>query len=70
MRVPTLTKINLNITKNRRRYLIFEFHVPTLLLHSTAVGKYGCQPLNHAVRKLTLRARVRRIVLVMMGNYL
>ena len=36
---------------------------PTVLLHSTAVGKYAHRPLNHAVRELSLKAHARRIVL-------
>ena len=39
-----------------------EIHVPTVLLDSTAAGKYASRPLNHAVRELSLKALARRIV--------
>ena len=37
-------------------------YIPTLQLHSTAVGKYARRPLNHAVRELSQRALAQRIV--------
>ena len=39
-----------------------EIHVPTVLSHSIAAGKYGHRPLNHAVRELGLKVLARQIV--------